>query len=132
MKIKKYEVISLDGKGLLSEKNGFTISEVEVITENENRMVLRDQMFTRLEKKKSSFFESIDAPSIGVYTGDNCWGSGVKYCLYTFKNKKAATIKKEIEAVIQKKYGYFMQGIDLSMLECHRPELLPDTGKGGR
>jgi hypothetical protein len=117
MKIKKYEVISLDGLGLLTEKNGFTISEVEVIAENESRMVLRDQMFTRLEKKKSSCFKSIDSPSICAYTGDNCWGSGVRYCLYTFKNKKADTIKKEIEAVIQKKYGYFMQGIDLSMIK---------------
>lgn len=116
MKIKRYEVISLDGLGLLNEKNGFTISEVEVIAENESRMVIRDQMFTRLEKSKSSCFDSVDAPSIRIFTGDNCWGSGVMYCVYTFKNKKAATIKKEIEAVIQKKYGYFMRGLDLSMV----------------
>jgi len=130
MKIKKYEVISLDGNGLLSEKNGFTISEVEVITENESRMVLRDQMFTRLEKKKMSYFESIDTPSINVTTGDNCWGSGVRYRLYTFKKKKADTIKKEIEAVIQKKYGYFMRGVDLSMIEEPRPS--KGEGKGER
>jgi ferredoxin-fold anticodon binding domain-containing protein len=122
MNIKKYEVISLDGKGLLSGKNGFTISEVEVIAENDIRMVLRDQMFTRLEKKKSYCFESIDAPSIGVYTGDNCWGSGVRYTLYTFKKKKADTIKKEIVAVIQKKCGYFMREIDLTMLVDSRPD----------
>ena len=52
MKIKKYEVISLDGLGLLTEKNGFTISEVEVLGENEHRIVLNDSQFTRLEKKK--------------------------------------------------------------------------------
>jgi len=130
MKIKKYEVISLDGKGLLTERNGFTISEVEVIAENESRMVLRDQMFTRLEKKKLSCFESVDSPSIGVYTGDSCWGSGVKYCLYTFKNKRAGTIKKEIEDVIQKKCGYFMRGIDLSMLDT--PLAKKEMEKGGR
>ena len=117
MKIKKYEVISLNGRGCLSEKNGFNISEVEVIAENESRMVLRDQMFTRLEKKKCSWTESIDTPSINITTGDNCYGSGVRYSLYTFKNKRADTIKKEIEAVIQKKYGYFMRGVDLSMIK---------------
>ncbi len=117
MKIKKYEVISLDGLGILREKNGFTISEVEVIGENERRIVLKDEMFTRLEKKKSVCFESIDTPSIRLFTGDKCWGSGVMYCLYTFKNKKASTIKKEIENKILSKYGYFMRGIDLSMVK---------------
>ena len=116
MKIKKYEVISLDGHGLLTQKNGFTVSEVEVIGENEHRMVLKDEMFTRLEKKKSVCFESIDNPSIRLFTADRCWGSGVMYCLYTFKNKKAATIKKEIESKISSKYGYFLSGVDLSMI----------------
>lgn len=117
MKIKKYEVISLDQVGLLREPNGFTISEVEILGENQHRIVINDSMFTRLEKKKSSVFECIDDPTINVYTNDNCWGSGVKYCLYTFKNKKAATIKKEIEAKIQKRFGYFLRGIDLSMIK---------------
>lgn len=121
MKIKKYEVISLDGLGWLKERNGFTISEVEVIGENENRIVLKDEMFTRLEKKKSVCFDSIDDPSIRLLTGDKCWGSGVMYCLYTFKHKRAATIKKEIEHKIQEKFGYFMSGIDLSMIVEPRP-----------
>ena len=123
MKIKKYEVISLDGRGLLSDKNGFAISEVEIIGENDQRIVLKDQMFTRLEKKKCSCFESIGEPSISIHTNDTCFGSGVRYCLYTFKNKKAATIKKEIESKIQTRFGYFLQGIDLSMIK--EPEAKP-------
>lgn len=127
MKIKKYQVISSDGRGLLSEPNGFIISEVEVIGENAHRIVLKDEMFTRLEKKKTSCFESIGEPSISIHANDNCYGSGVRYCLYTFKNKKAATIKKEIEAQIQKRFGYFMQGIDLSMIKEPTP-----ADKGGK
>ena len=33
---------------LLTEKNGFTISDVEIIGENDHRIVLKDEMFTRL------------------------------------------------------------------------------------
>lgn len=116
MKIKKYQVVSVVG-GLLSYENGFTVSEVEVLGENERRIVLKDESFTRVERKKSICFESIDEPSISLHTNDQCWGSGVRYTLYTFKNKRAATIKKEIEKRIHEKFGYFMQGIDLSMIK---------------
>lgn len=117
MKIRNYEFVSLDGKGLLREENGFTISEVEVLGQNAQRIVLKNEMFTCLERKKSVCFDAIDIPNIRLFFNDNCWGSGVKYYLYTFKHKSAATIKKEIESQIQEKLGYFMHGIDLSMIK---------------
>ena len=79
-------------------------------------MVLKDEMFTRVEKRKCSWIESVDVPVISLHTCDICYGSGVRYCLYTFKTKRAETIKREIENKIRSKYGYFMDGIDLSMI----------------
>jgi hypothetical protein len=118
MKIKHYKVEIADGSGVLRDvKNVFKCDEYNVIAENEHRLVIDDAMFTSMFKVNAKYSTCIESVEIGLMSNDSFWGNRITYSLFTIKTKQAKTIRKEIEAAIQKKYGFFMRGIDLSIIK---------------
>lgn len=95
----------------------FEIVEVEVLAENESRVVLNDDCFTILMKKKSDFMTSVGNESIIIRTNNSICGDGIFYTLYSYSKKRPATIRKEIEAKIQKEYSWLMNEADLSIIK---------------
>ncbi len=117
-KIKHYRVDVTDKQraGIIGPEQKFEVKEFNVIGENDQNLVIDDLHFTTLSQKKRSYSTNLDDPSIHLYANDTVWGNRITYSLYTEKNKHASTIKKEIEAEVAKKYGFFSRGIDLSFI----------------
>lgn len=116
-KIRHYRVEISDSTGLISPKNEFTVTEYDVIGENESNLVINDRNFTTISKTPSDYKTSLDQKSISLYTADSCWGNRVFYSFYSFGDKKPSAIKKEIERAIMKKFGFFISGINLNVIK---------------
>ena len=107
MKIYKYSVEIFRTK---VKENVFKTEQFEVGLENDNLIVLKDESFTKLNKKKSKYSTDISVDDEHIY--ERKWGGsladydGIQYILYTYKVKKPETIRKQIENWISDKYGY--------------------------
>lgn len=112
----RVEVTDPANPGVIGAKKEFEVQEFNVIGENAKYIVIDDYCFTSLRKEKYDYDTCLDKPSISLNANDSCWGTRVTYSLYTEKTKRSATIKKEIEAAIEKKYGFFARGFDLSFI----------------
>lgn len=117
-KINHYRVEVTDpaNAGILGSEKKFEVTSFNIIAENDKYVAIDDYRFTSLRKEKSKWDDCLDQASISLYANDSCWGTRVSYSLYTEKAKRASTIKKEIEAAIAKKYGFFARGFDLSFI----------------
>lgn len=117
-KIKRYYVEVTDPKcpGIIGREQKFEVSDFNVIAENDRYIAIDDYRFTSLRKEKYKYDTCLNQVSISLSTSDSVWGSRIIYTLYTDKAKRASTIKKEIEAEIAKKYGFFLGNIDLSFI----------------
>lgn len=122
-KINYYRVEVTDPlhSGILGREKKFEAEQFNVIGENEKYIAIDDFRFSSIRKQKADWDTCIDQPSISLYANDNVWGTRITYTLYTQKTKRAATIKKEIEAAIEKKYGFFARGFDLSFITDKAP-----------
>ena len=117
-KINHYRVDVADpaNSGILGAEKKFERMGFNVIGENDKYLAIDDVRFTTIRKERSDWDTCLDKPSISLHANDGVWGTRVTYSLYTEKTKRAYTIKKEIEAAIQKKYGFFARGFDLSFI----------------
>lgn len=117
-KINYYRVEVTDplNTGIIGGDKKFEKQKFDVIGENDKYIAINDHRFTSLRKENSEWDTCLDKPSISLYANDKCWGTRVSYSLYTEKSKRASTIKKEIEAAIEKKYGFFARGFDLTFI----------------
>jgi hypothetical protein len=115
--INHYYVEITDGTGLIRGENKFGMKPLTVIGENNLYMVVDDYTFTTICKEKQSYRESLDVPNISACAKDTCWGSRITYSLYTTKRKRAATIRKEIDEVVRDKFGFYLNGLDLSIIK---------------
>jgi hypothetical protein len=111
------EVTDPSNSGIIGAKKSFEAMKLNVIGENERCLVVDNAWFTTIKKKKCDWDICLDKPGIGLHANDTVWGTRVTYSLYTKKTKRASTIKKEIEAAIEKKYGFFARGFDLSFIK---------------
>lgn len=118
-KIKHYRVEVTDPKsaGIIGPQQKFEVTEFNVIAENDRYLVIDDYRFTSLRKEKSKYDTCLEQVSIHLSANDSVWGNRITYSLYTVKTKRASTIRKEIEAEIAKKYGFFLGKIDLSFID---------------
>lgn len=116
--IKHYRVEVADRMcpGILGAKQKFEVTEFKVIAENERYIAIDDYRFTSLRKEKTKYDTCLNQVAISLHSNDSVWGSRISYSLYTDKTKRASTIKREIEAEIAKKYGFFLGKIDLSFI----------------
>lgn len=109
-------------------KNGesyFEQTEVGVALENDQWIVLDFRNFDKVTKDKN--YEH-SYPRIGVhriwkrdnetgyFSNHREWGNGVFYKLYSETKKRPSTIRKEIEAFLEEKFGY-LASIDLSFIK---------------
>lgn len=92
-----------------SDKREFEVETFHIGLENKRYVVLTDIHFTKLNKQKRDRNElepTIDDPM--VYARE--WGisslDGIVYTLYTYKKVRPETIRRQISAYINKKYGY--------------------------
>lgn len=115
--INHYVVEISDGKGILDAKNEFRVDQHHVIAENDEYLVVDDRRFTTLKKGDSDYEACMDKPSISTAANDSCWGNRIWYSLYTERTVKAATIRKEIEKAVQKKYGFFIGSLNLDIVK---------------
>ena len=113
----RVEVTDPQNSGIIGPEKKFEAMELNVIGENAHCVAVDDAWFTTIKKKKCDWDTCLDQPSISLHANDSCWGTRVTYSLYTVKTKRASTIKKEIEAAIKKKYGFFARGFDLSFIK---------------
>lgn len=116
MAINHYYVEISDG-GMLSTSNRFEFNEHEVIGENDLNIVIDDINFTTISKKKREYRTSLDNVYINLYVSDKVFGNRVIYNFYSYEQKNAKTIKSEIEKEIKRKFGFFINGIDLSIIK---------------
>ena len=107
--------------GIIGAEKKFERVEFKVIGENERRLVIDDPFFTSISKVKSGWDTCLEKPAISLHANDTYGGTRVTYSLYTEKTKRASTIRKEIEAAIEKKYGFFARGFDLSFIDEKEP-----------
>jgi hypothetical protein len=112
----KVEVTDPANPGIIGRDKKFEVTAYDVIGENDKYIAINDYRFTSLRKEKSDWDACLDKPSISLHANETVWGTRVTYSLYTEKTKRASTIKKEIEAAIEKKYGFFARGFDLSFI----------------
>lgn len=96
--------------------NKYHWGKVEVLGDNERRLVLNNESFTVIEKKKTKYQTSLNKPSIGHSIKDSIWGTSITYNIYSEKKKRKSTIKKEIAAYIDEKFSAFAN-IDLSFMD---------------
>jgi hypothetical protein len=117
-KINHYQVEVADpaNTGIMGRDKKFEVKAFDVIGENDKYIAINDYGFTSIRKEKCDWDVCLDKPSISLRANDNVWGTRATYSLYTEKIKLASTIKKEIEAAIEKKYGFFARGLDLSFI----------------
>ncbi len=117
-KVNYYRVEVTDplNAGVFGSDKKFEVQEFNVIGENDKYIAIDDFRFKSIRKAKYDWDTCLDKPSICLYANDSVYGTRASYTLYTTKTKRAATIKKEIEAAIEKKYGFFARGFDLSFL----------------
>lgn len=118
--IKHYrvEVTDRSNPGILGAEQKFEVTELNVIAENDRYIAVDDYCFTSIRKdSKYEYDTRLNKPSIGLHANDSCWGNRIRYSLYTDTTKRASTIKREIEAAIAKKYGFFLGAIDLSFID---------------
>jgi hypothetical protein len=117
--INRYRVEVTDpvNGGIIGAEKKFERVEFKVIGENGQRLVIDDPHFTSISKTKSDWDTCLEKPAISLHANDRSWGTRVSYLLYTEKTKRASTIRKEIEAAIEKKYGFFARGFDLSFID---------------
>lgn len=118
MSIFYHRVDITDGTGIIKDADGFSVSEIEVVAESDKQLVVVGKygLFVVIRKQKTKFDTCLDVESIGLETRDSVWGNRVSYTLYSYKRKRAATIRKAIEAAITRKFGFFVSGIDLSCI----------------
>jgi hypothetical protein len=102
--------------GILGGDKKFEMQGFNVIGENDKYIAIDNHAFTSIRKEKCDWDACLDKPSICLHANDSVYGTRVTYTLYTEKTKRAATIKREIEAAIEKKYGFFARGFDLSFI----------------
>lgn len=117
--IKHYRVEVTDRMrpGILGAEQKFEVTEFNVIAENERYIAIDDYRFTSLRKEKAKYDTCLNQVSISLHSNDSVWGNRISYSLYTDATKRASTIKREIEAEIAKKYGFFLGKIDLSFID---------------
>lgn len=118
-KINHYLVEVTDPKsaGIIGPKQEFKVTELNVVAENDRYIAVDDFCFTSVRKEKSRYDTCLEQPRISLTANDSVWGSRIMYSLYTGKTKRASTIRKEIEAEVAKKYGFFLGQIDLSFID---------------
>ena len=105
--------------GLIRGKLGstFTETKVDILAENEERYCLNTIDFMRIDKSGSGRINYVlGKHSVYSHANDTCFGTEIKYNLYTDKVKRKSTIKKEIAKHVNDNYGHF-HNIDLSFLD---------------
>jgi hypothetical protein len=115
-----YKVETSDGSGILSAEKRFDITQLDVIGQNEEYLVVNDLRFTTLKKRKERgehpTCEVIGRCSISIYNSDKCWGNRIWLSLYSEKPVTTRFIRAAIETEIEKRFGYFTGKIDLSFI----------------
>lgn len=109
-------------------KNGvnyFEKEKIKIALENDQWIVLDVANYDKITKTKDYDFSY---PRVGVYKirkkdNETGWfkdhreyGNGVFYELYSEKEKRTSTIKKEIKEFLNEKFGY-LSNIDLSFVK---------------
>lgn len=115
--INHYTVEISDGSGCLSSKNEFKVEQHNVLAENDDYLVIDDRRFTTLKKSASDYETVLGKPGISLSCNDSVWGNRIGYSLYTEGTVKAATIRKEIDKAVRKKFGFYMGNLDLSIVK---------------
>jgi len=113
-----YRIEIVTSPGMINKEvgNKYHWGQVKILGENKRRLVLDNESFTTIEKKKSKYLTSLNSPAIGHNVDDTIWGSCLTYTLYSDKKKRKSTIKKEIAEYISKKFGAFSD-VDLSFMD---------------
>lgn len=114
--LRHYRVDISDSVGVLRNRNEFSVTEIPVLAENDKRLVLDNESFTIIDRQKSYSNPELDKPSIRLHANDSVYGNAIKYDLYTFREVRALTIKREIEKAVSKKFGFFMRGLNLDVI----------------
>jgi len=109
--INYYRVEFADETGIIKSEKTYKKTKQKILAKNDNYICLEDFRFTSLEIKE------IGKPSIFSYANDRVWGNRVTYTLYSYKNVRPSTIKRQIKSHIKEKYGFFTKDIDLSFIE---------------
>lgn len=115
--INHYTVEISDASGIIGPKNEFKVVQHTVIAENDDYLVIDDRRFTTLKKSASDYETVLGKPGISLSANDSVWGNRIGYSVYTEGVVKAATIRKEIDKAIRKKFGFYIGGLDLSCVK---------------
>jgi hypothetical protein len=103
----------------------FEVKKVPILAENETWIVLDTEHYEKVTKSKTFDFIHSRVEHHKIYKKDNetghfendpLFGNGVFYKLHTRKTKRPATIRKEIKAFLDEKFGY-LTNIDLSFIK---------------
>lgn len=117
--ITRYHVTISDGTGILCEKNKYEVNQYSVIGENDMFLCIDDWRFTTIKKigdKYSTYETVLNKPILWSAHSDKVWGNRVTYTLHTDRTKRESSIRAEIQRYIDREYGFFLRGVDLSFI----------------
>ncbi len=89
--------------------NFFERTEIEVLIEKEDKIVLKDDDFTVVTKSPARPVQELNRPIIYSYAGHSTYGTCIQYKLYSTEEKSLEEIQQEIFAHIEEKYGDFIK-----------------------
>jgi len=99
------------------EKDNFTVSEEQILAQNDRYIVLNDSSFTKIEKKGDGFlWGRLNKEAIHF---KNCLGAqGVFYTCYSEAKKRVPSIERAIHKKAEEEYGWlFSRDLDLTVLK---------------
>lgn len=116
--IYKYEVRLPINKGTYFNENIFKKEELKIAFENEHFIVLDEINPTKVTKSKDweVCYDRLGKEKIEINLRPSTyWGNGITYLLYSTTKVRPTTIKKKIQARIDKELGN-LTSIDLSII----------------
>ena len=117
-KVTFIEVIAVFKPGIGYTENKFKTKDLEILKQRGDIICLDDDYFptVNVSGKKDIVRSNIAVASIGFNLDCKIWGTSITYRLYTQKNKRPATIRKEIDRAREEKFGSLF-AVDLSFIK---------------
>ena len=95
----------------------FEVENIEILASNNEYTVLNDHYYTKLNNTSNRYCEhKIGVSHVSEWKTGYPSLDGIRYTLYTYKTRKSATIRNEIQKYINEHYSFLFE-VDLSFIK---------------
>lgn len=103
--------------GIIDRETTYKTETVKIAVQNATYVIIEDNYFTKLQKSGNDnfLFPIINKAKMSSQIDNSVFGTYVEYEYYGTKNKRPATIRKQMQKYIDEKFG-LMANTDLSFI----------------